>query len=70
MAKDLTLDAYKNCLFTGNPAPDARMSVILSKLHELKTHTSNKKTLSAFNDKRYCTDNINSYAHGCYKIKQ
>ena len=69
VAKDLTFDTYKSCLFTGNPAPDAQMSVILSKLHELKNYTFIKKTLSAFDDKRYYTDNVNSYAHGHYIIK-
>jgi hypothetical protein len=69
VAKSLTFDTYRSCLFTGNPAPDAKMSVILSRLHELKNYTFIKKTLSAFDDKRYYTANINSYAHGHYKIK-
>ena len=64
MAESLTFDTYRNCFFTGNLVPDARMSVILSRLHKLKTHTFIKKTLSALDDKRYYTDNINSYGTG------
>ena len=69
VTKVLTFKTYKQCLDTGKPASDAEMSVISSKLHQLIILTFTKKTLSAFDDKRWYKDAVNSYAHWHYKIK-
>lgn len=68
VVKTIGFDAYKQCLITGKPAPDAQMTVINFKLHQIKNLTFTKKTLAAFDDKRYYTYSINSLAHGHHKI--
>ncbi|XP_067947067.1 uncharacterized protein [Watersipora subatra] len=68
ITKNLMFDTYKQCLDSGDPAPNATMTTLQSKLHEIKNWTFSKKTLSAFDDKRYYLDSINSLAHGHYRI--
>ena len=68
VVEDMRFDDYKRCLDTGEPAPDKRMNIIGSRLHELKTLSLVKKTLSAFDDKRYYTDGVTSLAHGHWRI--
>ena len=70
VVKTFTFDMYKRCLDSGRAAPKCQMTVIGQRLHEIKTQTLTKKTLSAFDDKRYYTDSINSLAHGHYKIDE
>ncbi|XP_067947655.1 uncharacterized protein [Watersipora subatra] len=68
ITKNLKFDTYKQCLDSGDPVPNATMTTLQSKLHKIKNWTFSKKTLSAFDDKRYYLDSINSLAHGHYRI--
>ena len=50
---------------------DAPMTILKSECHQVRNWTFTKKTLSAFDDKRwYLCDGVNSYAHGHYREKK
>ena len=51
VVKDWRLDMYKECLFTSTLPPSCEMNILQSKLHDIKTTTITKKTLSPFDDK-------------------
>ena len=66
--KCLKFDDYVHCLHEKS-IEFRRMNVIRSMKHELYTLQMNKKTLNAFDDKRYiCEDGINTLAWGHYRI--
>ena len=67
--RDLGYDNYKNCILNATPGPKAEINIIGSDLHLIRYKKFVKKTLSAFDDKHYYYDSINSYAYGLYKIK-
>jgi len=61
--KEITLNDYKNCLFSGRPQLRP-MNIIRSHKHEVFTETVNKIALSADDDKRKICDNkIETFAH-------
>jgi len=62
--KEITLNDYKNCLFSERPQLRP-MNIIRSHKHEVFTETVNKIALSADDDKRKICDNkIETFAHG------
>lgn len=67
--KDLKHKHYKDTLF-GEKNKVSSMTSIRSHKHELFCETVKKTGLSAFDDKRYLIDSVNSYAYGHYKINR
>ncbi|XP_052767835.1 uncharacterized protein LOC128208317 [Mya arenaria] len=65
--KELKHEHYKNTLFN-ETSMISSMTVLRSHKHELYGETIHKRALSAFDDKRYLIDSVNSYAYGHYKI--
>ncbi|XP_052765064.1 uncharacterized protein LOC128206548 [Mya arenaria] len=65
--KELKHEHYKNTLFN-ETSMISSMTALRSHQHELYGETIQKRALSAFDDKRYLTDSVNSYAYGHYKI--
>ena len=66
---DLKHETYKNILESGGKMY-SNMKVIRSEKHQIYTMSLNKVSLSAYDDKRYITDDgIKSLAYGHYKIK-
>ena len=68
-AKKITLQDYKNCLLIDNEdrskmETEVSFSMIKSDYHLLKTITVNKKALSAYDDKRYYLNMIDSLLFG------
>jgi len=62
--KEIALNDYKNCLFSGRPQKRP-MSIIRSHKHEIFTETVNKIAFSADDGKREICDNkIETFAHG------
>jgi hypothetical protein len=68
VTKKLTFETYKRCLDTGVPASKEWMRTLQSRKHVIETREFKKKTLSAFDDKRYYLNSINSLAHGHCRI--
>jgi hypothetical protein len=68
--KDLKHEMYNKILATSGKMY-SRMKVIRSQKHILYTMDMNKISLSAYDDKRYLSeDGISSYAYGHYKSQQ
>lgn len=67
--KDLTFQHYKNVLFQESEQR-SNMTSIRSHSHELFCEHVVKTGLSAFDDKRFLRNSIESYAYGHYKINQ
>jgi len=66
--KNIMHENYKSCLFDSNQFKQyCKFNSIKSENHQLKTVEINKVSLSAYDDKRYYIDMINSYAYGHYK---
>ena len=66
--KSITLEDYKNCLFTGKEQL-RKMNIIRSIDHEVYTEEVNKVALCADDDKRYILeDGVHTLAWGHYKI--
>ena len=66
--KRVSHDDYKDCLFKNSVIYPSSTS-IHSIGHQLYTLKQNKKSLSAFDDKRYILDDgVNTLPHGHYKI--
>ena len=65
--KDLKHVNYKDTLFNETSMVSS-MSTLRSHKHELFGETIQKTGLSAFDDKRYLLDAVQSYAYGHYKI--
>lgn len=66
--KDLTFDNYEGALFN-ETQKQSSMTVIRSHAHQLFSENITKTGLSAFDDKRYLINAVESYAYGHYKIK-
>lgn len=65
---NLTFADYKECLDTGKDKYRS-MNIIRSRLHQILTLESCKKSLSSNDDKRYILpDGIHTLAHGHYRI--
>ena len=60
---------YKDVLFSESQK-QSTMSVIRSHSHKLFCENISKTSLSAFDDKRYLINAVESYAYGHYKIKK
>ena len=68
--KEITLDDYKNCLFT-KEYQERTMNAIRSRKDNIHTESITKIALSANDDKRVILeDGINTLALGHYKIKK
>ena len=69
--KGITLDDYKNCLFTKEDQ-QRTMNAIRSRKHNIHTESITKIALSANDDKRWIIleDGTNTLAIGHYKIKK
>ncbi|KAF4522356.1 hypothetical protein B566_EDAN011076 [Ephemera danica] len=66
--KQITFHDYKQCLFN-DENKYTNFHTIVSKKQELFTVKQTKLSLSAHDDKRHIReDNINTYAHGHYRI--
>ena len=66
--KDLKHQYYDNILTSGKNMY-SKMKLIRSMKHQLYTMEMNKVSLSAYDDKRYISnDGITSYAYGHYRI--
>jgi hypothetical protein len=66
--KDLKHEMYDNTLQTTEKLY-SQMKIIRSEKHRVYTMTTNKISLSAYDDKRYLLDDgITSYAYGHYKM--
>ena len=66
---ELKHETYKNILESGGKMCSS-MKVIRSEKHQIYTMNLNKISLSAFDDKRYITDDgITSLAYGHYKTR-
>ena len=69
-ANKLKIDDYKKCIFTTNPEEMKKYSsynIIRSVNHNLNSTTINKISLSAYDDKRFYLNSIESLSHGHYK---
>jgi len=66
---NITHEQYKQVLFN-DTAQHNRMKLFRSRKHQMTMDEVNKVSLSAFDDKRFLVDEIQSYAYGHYKIKQ
>ena len=67
--KTISLDDYKDCLFTGKTQM-RQQNLIRSHLHNVYTETVNKVALSAVDDKRIiCKDGIHTLPYGHYSLK-
>ena len=67
--KDMTFQMYVDTLFN-EVSKISTMTSIRSHLHELYCENISKIGLSAFDDKRYLINAIESYAYGHYKISE
>ena len=67
--KDLRFNDYKSTLFQ-ETQQQCQMSTIRSHSHQIFCETISKTGLSAFDDKRYLVNPVESYAYGHYKISQ
>ena len=65
--KTLHHDKFKDVLKSKSPFRKLVTSITSDK-HTLNKTESNKIALSAFDDKRYLSDGVRSYAYGHYKI--
>lgn len=62
------IDEYRTALYKDTKS-DAAFNTRRSSEHQVYPITCTKIGLSQFDDKRYYTDRVSSYAHGHYKIK-
>ncbi len=68
--KDITIDDYEKCLFSGE-SQHRTMNVIRSRKHNVGSEQINKTALSSDDDKRVIlTDGINTLAIGHYRLKE
>ncbi|MEW8545032.1 MAG: hypothetical protein AB2693_16025, partial [Candidatus Thiodiazotropha sp.] len=67
--KDLRFDDYKTTLFQ-ETQQQCHMSLIRSHCHQIFCENISKTGLSAFDDKRYLVNPVQSYAYGHFRIKQ
>jgi hypothetical protein len=67
--KELKFQIYKDTLFNESSTMNT-FTTIRSHSHNLYVETSRKVGLSAYDDKRYLLNAIESYAYGHYKIDQ
>lgn len=67
--KELQFKHYKDTLFN-ETQKQSSMTLIRSHSHQLVCETISKTGLSAFGDKRFLINPVESYAYGHYKIKQ
>ena len=67
--KDLSFDKYKHTLFN-ETQNQSNMTLIRSHNHQLFCESISKTGLSAFDDKRYLLNEVESLAYGHHKIKQ
>ena len=67
--KELQFKHYKDTLFN-ETQKQSSMTLIHSHSHQLICETISKTGLSAFDDKRFLINPVESYAYGYYKNKQ
>ena len=65
VSKELTIEDYKNCIFN-ETTQNHSYNNIVSIDHNLTTRKINKVSLSAFDDKKYYLDAVQSRSHGHY----
>lgn len=63
ISKEITLNHYKNCLFR-NSVVRCEMDAIRTSKHQLQIERINKIAISAFDDKRYLCNDIETHAFG------
>ena len=66
--KDLRFQCYKNTLFNETQMRSS-MTLLRHHSHQLYSETISKTGLSAFDDKRYLLNAVDSYAYGHHNIK-
>jgi hypothetical protein len=69
VVEDWNFDKYKTTLFTGKDGEPCRMNLLQQKGHQIMNRTIIKKSVSAFDDKRFYTDPINSFAHDHWRTR-
>lgn len=67
--KSLCFDDFKDCLFNSG-CLEHEFKTIRSQAHRVFTSHQSKKSLSAFDDKRWLKDPIHSLAYGHYMLKK
>eukprot|EP00732_Lithocolla_globosa_P004275 Lithocolla_globosa_v1_NODE_3859_length_1563_cov_3.519231.p2 type:complete len:124 gc:universal NODE_3859_length_1563_cov_3.519231:117-488(+) len=67
-SKKFTHEMYKKCIDLVHVETDTTMNTIRSFNHNIQSIKLTKTSLSSYDDKRYLTDSINSFAYGHYRI--